>query len=118
MCCSSTALQRANAVATRELRVYDFRTNQRFTLRERPLKRADLDDFVKACGAKNRRHERKKTLHGIGKAKSVQGFCDVLGFPCTIDPDPAQLPVGNGDCPSRVLSSGDRLRNITDMCER
>jgi len=25
---------------------YDLRTNQRFTLRERPLKRADLNDFV------------------------------------------------------------------------
>ena len=37
------------AVATRELWVYDFRTNQRFTLRERPLKRADLDGFVAAA---------------------------------------------------------------------
>jgi type I restriction enzyme M protein len=48
-------------VATQELWVYDFRTNQRFTLRERPLKRSDLDDFVKAYGAKNRRHERVET---------------------------------------------------------
>jgi type I restriction enzyme M protein len=35
-------------VATEALWVYDFRTNQRFTLRERPLKRPDLDDFVAA----------------------------------------------------------------------
>jgi type I restriction enzyme M protein len=45
-------------IATEELWVYDFRTNQRFTLRERRLKRADLEDFVKAYGAKHRRHER------------------------------------------------------------
>jgi type I restriction enzyme M protein len=33
---------------TRELWVYDFRTNQNFTLKNRPLARADLDDFVDA----------------------------------------------------------------------
>lgn len=46
-------------VATEALWVYDFRTNQRFTLRERPLKRSDLDDFVRAYGKKHRRHERE-----------------------------------------------------------
>ncbi len=38
--------------------VYDFRTNQRFTLRERPLKRADLDDFVTAYRQTHARHSR------------------------------------------------------------
>jgi type I restriction enzyme M protein len=46
-------------INTEALWVYDFRTNQRFTLRERPLKRADLDDFVRAYGKKNRRHDRE-----------------------------------------------------------
>jgi len=46
-------------VATEALWVYDFRTNQRFTLRERPLKRADLDDFV-AGYRSGRRHEREE----------------------------------------------------------
>lgn len=50
-------------VATDKLWVYDFRTNQRFTLRERPLKHADLDDFV-ACygkrGYRNKRRERER----------------------------------------------------------
>jgi type I restriction enzyme M protein len=36
---------------------YDLRTNQRFTLKERPMSRADLDDFV-ACYKAGRRHER------------------------------------------------------------
>ncbi|WP_448189643.1 N-6 DNA methylase [Azospirillum sp. sgz301742] len=31
---------------TKQLWVYDFRTNQRFTLKERPLKPSHLDDFV------------------------------------------------------------------------
>jgi type I restriction enzyme M protein len=34
---------------TRELWVYDFRTNQNFTLKERPLRREHLDDFVKVA---------------------------------------------------------------------
>jgi type I restriction enzyme M protein len=33
---------------TKTLWIYDFRTNQRFTLKQNPLQRADLDDFV-AC---------------------------------------------------------------------
>lgn len=47
-------------VATEALWVYDFRTNQRFTLRERPLKRADLDDFVAAFRS-GRHHEREES---------------------------------------------------------
>jgi type I restriction enzyme M protein len=39
--------------------VYDFRTNQRFTLRERPLGRADLDDFVAAYRPNHQRHTRE-----------------------------------------------------------
>jgi len=38
----------ANDAATRELWVYDFRTNQHFTLKTRSLKRSDLDGFVAA----------------------------------------------------------------------
>lgn len=36
----------SNKPWTRKLWVYDFRTNQHFTLKTNPLKRADLDDFV------------------------------------------------------------------------
>jgi type I restriction enzyme M protein len=45
---------------TKELWIYDLRTNQRFTLKERPMTRADLDDFV-ACYQSGRRHERAET---------------------------------------------------------
>jgi len=45
---------------TTKLWIYDFRTNQNFTLKERPLKRSDLDDFVKCFNPENR-HERTPT---------------------------------------------------------
>jgi len=48
-------------IATDKLWVYDFRTNQRFTLRERPLKYADLDDFVASYGPRGRRNKRKES---------------------------------------------------------
>ena len=40
--------------------VYDLRTNQHFTLKERPMIRADLDDFV-ACYRPGQRQQRKAT---------------------------------------------------------
>jgi type I restriction enzyme M protein len=47
---------------TKELWIYDLRTNRRFTLKERPMTRADLDDFV-ARYQSGRRHERAETDH-------------------------------------------------------
>jgi type I restriction enzyme M protein len=46
--------------ATTKLWIYDLRTNQHFTLKENPLKRADLDDFVACYNPKNR-HARKES---------------------------------------------------------
>ena len=45
---------------TTKLWIYDFRTNEHFTLKTNPLKRTDLDDFVKCYNAKNR-HKRQET---------------------------------------------------------
>jgi type I restriction enzyme M protein len=45
---------------TETLWIYDLRTNQHFTLRENPLTRSDLDDFVACYNVKNR-HERRET---------------------------------------------------------
>lgn len=45
---------------TNELWIYDLRTNRRFTLKERPMTRADLDDFV-ACYKSGRRYERAES---------------------------------------------------------
>ena len=46
---------------TTKLWIYDLRTNLHFTLKENPLKRADLDDFVACYNPKNR-YKRKPTL--------------------------------------------------------
>jgi len=40
--------------------IYDFRTNEHFTLKTNPLKRENLDDFV-ACYNPTNRHERKES---------------------------------------------------------
>lgn len=45
---------------TKELWIYDFRTNKNFTLKERPLKRSDLDDFV-SCYSAADRHKRTES---------------------------------------------------------
>lgn len=45
--------------STKELWVYDLRTNKRFTLKERPMVKADLDDFT-ACYRSGRRFERQE----------------------------------------------------------
>ena len=43
---------------TKKLWIYDLRTNQHFTLKTNPLKREDLDEFVKCYNPANR-HDRK-----------------------------------------------------------
>ncbi len=45
---------------TKTLWIYDFRTNQHFTLKTNPLKREHLDDFVRCYNAENR-FDRKPT---------------------------------------------------------
>jgi type I restriction enzyme M protein len=45
---------------TRQLWIYDLRTNKHFTLKTNPLKRADLDEFVRLYNPANR-HERRAT---------------------------------------------------------
>jgi type I restriction enzyme M protein len=45
---------------TKALWIYDLRTNQHFTLKTKPLTRADLDDFV-ACYRPSARHERTES---------------------------------------------------------
>src|SRR5688572_21082299 len=48
------------AAWTKKLWVYDLRTNMHFTQKERPMRRADLDEFAKCYHAENR-HQRKPT---------------------------------------------------------
>ena len=48
------------SASTQKLWIYDLRTNKHFTLKTDPLKREDLDEFVKCYNASNR-HNRKPT---------------------------------------------------------
>ena len=45
---------------TKQLWIYDLRTNTHFTLKQNPLTRTDLDEFV-ACYNPQNRHERAPT---------------------------------------------------------
>jgi type I restriction enzyme M protein len=45
---------------TEKLWIYDLRTNQHFTLKEKTLKRSDLDEFAQCFHAENR-HERTES---------------------------------------------------------
>ena len=45
---------------TKELWVYDLRTNKHFTLKQNPLTKADLDDFVTCYNSANR-HQRQES---------------------------------------------------------
>lgn len=45
---------------TKDLWIYDLRTNKNFTLKTNPLRRSDLDEFV-ACFNPANRHDRKET---------------------------------------------------------
>ncbi|MBP2641200.1 MAG: Site-specific DNA-methyltransferase (adenine-specific) [Firmicutes bacterium] len=47
---------------TKEVWIYDFRTNIHFTLKKNPLELTDLDDFV-ACYNTASRHKREETWH-------------------------------------------------------
>ena len=60
MCCSSTRSPPRETPWTRELWIYDFRTNQNFTLKQNPLKNEHLNDFVNAYNAANR-HQRQES---------------------------------------------------------
>jgi type I restriction enzyme M protein len=50
----------SDVAATKDLWLYDLRTNKRFTLKERPMTAADLRDFVESYRS-GRRHEREES---------------------------------------------------------
>ena len=85
--------------ATKELWVYDFRTNQHFTLKTRTLKRADLDDFVDAYKPGERCSEREETEHfkrwtlrGARRARRASTSTSGPTSRTSRSSDPASLP--------------------------
>jgi type I restriction enzyme M protein len=73
---------------TKKLWIYDFRTNKDFTLKTNPLKRSDLDEFVKCYNPENR-HIRKSTW----SEKNPQGRWRAFDYEELINRDKASLDI-------------------------
>jgi len=73
---------------TKQLWIYDLRTNKHFTLKTSPLKRADLDEFVQLYSPANR-HERKVTW----SAENPDGRWRVYGYDELVARDKASLDI-------------------------
>ncbi len=73
---------------TRQLWIYDLRTNQNFTLKTRTLTRSDLDEFV-ACYKPQNRSERQPTW----SAETPQGRWRVFSYEELIARDKANLDI-------------------------
>jgi type I restriction enzyme M protein len=73
---------------TKKLWIYDFRTNKDFTLKTNPLKREDLDEFVKCYNPENR-HTRKPTW----TEKNPDGRWRAFDYEEIINRDKASLDI-------------------------
>jgi type I restriction enzyme M protein len=73
---------------TKKLWIYDFRTNKDFTLKTNPLKRSDLDEFVKCYNPENR-HNRKPTW----SEKNPQGRWRAFDYEELINRDKVSLDI-------------------------
>jgi type I restriction enzyme M protein len=73
---------------TKQIWIYDLRTNKHFTLKTDPLKRADLDEFVTLYNPPNR-HKRKATW----SAEKPDGRWRVYGYDELVARDKASLDI-------------------------
>ena len=73
---------------TRQLWIYDLRTNQNFTLKTRTLARSDLDEFVAGYNPTNR-HERQETW----SEENPQGRWRVFDYDELVSRDKANLDI-------------------------
>ena len=63
---------------TKTLWIYDFRTNQHFTLKTNPLKRADLDDFVTCYNPENRQERTPTWSESTPRAAASYPYDDLF----------------------------------------
>src|SRR5437773_1953583 len=73
---------------TQKIWIYDLRTNMHFTLKENPLKRSDLDEFV-ACYNPTNRHERKATWN----EKNPEGRWRCFDYDALVKRDKSSLDI-------------------------
>jgi type I restriction enzyme M protein len=98
---------------TKKLWIYDLRTNMHFTLKTDPLKREDLDEFVKCYNAENR-HNRKPTWSNELDSGSGAGMTE-KGKMKGKAPHPNPLPASGerglkGSSPARGEGIGNNGR--------
>src|ERR1019366_7540588 len=81
---------------TKTLWIFDFRTNEHFTLKTNPLKRSDLDDFVACYNPKNRfkrkETDRFKSFSYEELMKRDKANLDIFWLKDDSLEDPANLP--------------------------
>jgi type I restriction enzyme M protein len=80
---------------TRILWIYDLRTNKHFTLKTNPLRRGDLDEFVRLYNPANR-HDRKATWSAEADEKAgtgPDGRWRVYGYDELVARDKASLDI-------------------------
>ncbi|HWZ45393.1 MAG TPA: hypothetical protein VNW97_18100 [Candidatus Saccharimonadales bacterium] len=81
---------------TTKLWIYDFRTNEHFTLKTNSLKRSDLDDFVKCYNPANRNRrkgtERFKSFSYEDLIKRDKASLDIFWLKDESLEDSANLP--------------------------
>jgi type I restriction enzyme M protein len=81
---------------TQRLWIYDFRTNQRFTLKERPLRDDDLNDFVRVARLSERQArqptERFRPFDYAELAKRDRLNLDIFWLRDASQEDPDSLP--------------------------
>ncbi|MBI2359862.1 MAG: SAM-dependent DNA methyltransferase [Deltaproteobacteria bacterium] len=73
---------------TKKLWIYDLRTNKHFTLKTNPLKREDLDEFVKCYNPENR-YQREPTW----SEKNPDGRWRAYGYEELVNRDKASLDI-------------------------
>jgi type I restriction enzyme M protein len=73
---------------TKQLWIYDLRTNKHFTLKTNPLQRSDLDEFVQ-CYHPSNRHKRTATWSG----SNPEGRWRVYGYDELVARDKASLDI-------------------------
>ena len=80
---------RTKELWTKKLWIYDLRTNKKFTLKQRRMARADLDEFVSCYHAENR-HQRKPTWD---EKKNSEGRWRVFTYEELIARDKCSLDI-------------------------
>jgi len=107
---------------TKTLWIYDFRTNEHFTLKTNPLKRSDLDDFVARYNPENRHarkeSERFKCFAYDDLLKRDKVSLDIFWLKDESLEDSANLPAPDVIAAEIAEESAGSTRSVCSNCRR